>query len=106
MVIDIEQEAIELMKKELPLVTTMTLKKIPGEIDTPLQEIFEIEDISDAAEVCFKAFNIKHENFDLDNYYPWHSKGFFSRKEPKQDKQALTIRMFAESAKAGRWLYD
>jgi Protein of unknown function (DUF1493) len=102
----IEQQVIELFKKELPLVTTMTFKKIPVEVDSVLQDNFGFEDISDAADAYFKAFDVNYDNFDWGNYFPWKEKGFFSSKEPVQNKKPLTIRMFAESAKAGRWLYD
>lgn len=93
-------------KKELPLVTTITFKKIPVEVDSALQNNFVFEDISDATDAYFKAFNVNYDNFYWSNYFPWKEKGLFSRKEPIQNKKPLTIRMFAESAKAGRWLYD
>ncbi|WP_145522924.1 DUF1493 family protein [Yersinia bercovieri] len=103
---DVEQQVIELFKKELPLVTTITFRKISIEVDSILQEIFGFEDISDAADAYFKAFEVNYDNFDWGNYFPWKAKRFFSSKEPVQDKKPLTIRMFIESAKAGRWLYD
>ncbi|CNL66966.1 DUF1493 family protein [Yersinia aldovae] len=103
---DIEQRVIELFKKELPLVTTVTLKKIPVEVDSVLQNNFSFEDISDATDAYFRAFNVTYDNFYWGNYFPWKGKGFFSSKEPVQDKKPLTIKMFIESAKAGRWLYD
>ncbi len=103
---DIEQRVIELFKKELPLVTTITFKKIPIKVDSVLQENFDFEDISDAADSYFKVFEVIYDNFDWRNYFPWKGKGFFSSKDPIQGKKPLTIRMFVESAKAGRWLYD
>ncbi|MGP2469143.1 MULTISPECIES: DUF1493 family protein [Yersinia] len=103
---NIEQQVIEFFKKELPLVTTITFKKIPVEVDSVLQNNFGFEDISDATDAYFKAFNVTYDNFYWSNYFPWKEKGLFSRKEPIQNKKPLTIRMFAESAKAGRWLYD
>ncbi|WP_139803542.1 DUF1493 family protein, partial [Cronobacter sakazakii] len=41
---------------------------------------------------------------DLTVYYPWKIPRLFSRKPVIQDKPPLTIRMFVESVKAGRWL--
>ncbi|WP_367143801.1 DUF1493 family protein [Pantoea stewartii] len=45
---------------------------------------------------------------NIDNDYPWKMSWFFRKgftTEPvKQDKNLLTVKMFAESVKAGRWL--
>ncbi|EOC1327658.1 DUF1493 family protein [Cronobacter dublinensis] len=91
--------------KELPRVTSFTLKKQEPDIDTPLQEIFEVEDIAEMAQTLFSHFGIEHSCFDLTAYFPWKTPGLFSRKPVIQDKTPLTIRMFVESVKAGRWLY-
>ncbi|CCJ83692.1 DUF1493 family protein [Cronobacter dublinensis] len=91
--------------KELPRVTSFTLKKQVPDIDTPLQEIFEVEDIAEMAQTLFSYFGTEHSCFDLTAYFPWKTPGLFSRKPVIQDKTPLTIRMFVESVKAGRWLY-
>ena len=103
---NIEQQVIEFFKKELPLVTTITFKKIPVEVDSALQNNFVFEDISDVTDAYFKAFNVNYDNFYWGDYFPWKEKELFSRKEPIQYKKPLTIRMFAESAKVCHWLYD
>ncbi|EOI3505448.1 DUF1493 family protein [Cronobacter dublinensis] len=90
---------------ELPRVTSFTLKKQEPDIDTPLQEIFEVEDIAEMAQTLFSHFGTEHSRFDLTAYFPWKTPGLFSRKPVIQDKTPLTIRMFVESVKAGRWLY-
>ncbi|MDI7382869.1 DUF1493 family protein [Cronobacter dublinensis] len=91
--------------KELPRVTSFTLKKQEPDIDTPLQEIFEVEDIAEMAQSLFSHFGTEHSRFDLTAYFPWKTPELFSRKPVIQDKTPLTIRMFVESVKAGRWLY-
>ncbi|EOL8970540.1 DUF1493 family protein [Cronobacter dublinensis] len=90
---------------ELPRVTSFTLKKQEPDIDTPLQEIFEVEDIAEMAQTLFSHFGTEHSRFDLTAYFPWKTPGLFSRKPVIQDKTPLTIRMFVESVKAGRWVY-
>ncbi|ELQ6171245.1 DUF1493 family protein [Cronobacter dublinensis] len=91
--------------KELPRVTSFTLKKQEPDLDSPLQEMFEVEDITEMAQTLFSHFGTEHSRFDLTAYFPWKTPGLFSRKPVIQDKAPLTIRMFVESVKAGRWLY-
>ncbi|EGT5713271.1 DUF1493 family protein [Cronobacter dublinensis subsp. dublinensis] len=92
--------------KELPRVTSFTLKKQEPDLDSPLQEMFEVEDIAEMAQTLFSHFGTEHSRFDLTAYFPWKTPGLFSRKPVIQDKTPLTIRMFMESVKAGRWLYE
>ncbi|ELY4003158.1 DUF1493 family protein [Cronobacter dublinensis] len=91
---------------ELPRVTSFTLKKQEPDLDSPLQEMFEVEDIAEMAQTLFSHFGTEHSRFDLTAYFPWKTPGLFSRKPVIQDKTPLTIRMFVESVKAGRWLYE
>ncbi|WP_105743906.1 DUF1493 family protein [Cronobacter dublinensis] len=90
--------------KELPRVTSFTLKKQEPDLDSPLQEMFEVEDIAEMAQTLFSHFGTEHSRFDLTAYFPWKTPGLFSRKPVIQVKAPLTIRMFVESVKAGRWL--
>ncbi|AHM73534.1 DUF1493 family protein [Yersinia hibernica] len=103
---DVELLVIDFLKKEHSLIATIIFKRILVEVDSVLLSNFGFEDISDATATCLKAFNVNYDNFYWSNYFPWKEKGFFSFKEPVQDKTPLTIKMFTESAKAGRWLYD
>lgn len=90
---------------ELPLVTTLFLKRVGIDDDAVLQELFEVEDITEMADTFFRYFNIPVDGFSVDNYYPWQGKSAFLCKKITQSKSPLTIRMFIESARAGRWLY-
>ncbi|EOL8936152.1 DUF1493 family protein [Cronobacter dublinensis] len=98
-----DKEIQAMILKELPLVTSFTLKIQTPDIDSPLQETFEAEDIAEMAQALFSHFRTEHSRFDLTVYYPWKTPRVFSRKRVIQDKQPLTIRMFVESVKAGRW---
>ncbi|WP_336748604.1 DUF1493 family protein [Pantoea vagans] len=98
-------EVREFVLRELPLVTTLLLKKIKVGDDDILQELFEADDIADMAETFFRCFNVQPAGFTPAAYFPWKTRSFFSRKPLKQEKSPLTIRMFMESAAAGRWLF-
>ncbi|EKM0363505.1 DUF1493 family protein [Cronobacter turicensis] len=101
-----DKEIEAMILKELPRVTSFTLKTQQHDIDSPLQETFEAEDIAEMAQALFSHFGTEHSCFDLAAYYPWKTSGWFSRKPVTQDKPLLTIRMFVASVKAGRWLYE
>ncbi|EPT6930864.1 DUF1493 family protein [Cronobacter malonaticus] len=101
-----DEDIQSMILKELPLVTSLTLKKQEPDLDSPLQEVFEVEDIAEMAQTLFSHFGTEHSRFDLAAYFPWKTQGLFSRKPVIQDKPPLTIRMFVESVKAGRWLYE
>jgi Protein of unknown function (DUF1493). len=90
---------------ELPLVTTLFLKKVPVGDEVALQEIHEADDVAEMAEKYFRYFQVQPDGFSIANYYPWQMKSIFSCKTVVQKKPPLTIRMFIESARAGRWLY-
>lgn len=87
---------------ELPLVTTLFLKKIQISDDVALQEIHEADDVQDMAEKYFHQFHVQPAGFSIHHYYPWKTKS----KSCEKDKPPLTIRMFIESARSGRWLYQ
>lgn len=101
----LEKDVRHFIEKKLPVVTTLFLKKVAIDEDEPLQSMHEWDDVGDMAEAYFQHFNVKADKFSLRNYYPWEA-SLFKRKKQNLNKSALTIRMFIESAKAGRWLYD
>lgn len=95
----------EFILRELPLVTTFLLKKIEVGNNDILQEQYEADDIAEMAEKFFKEFDVQPAGFNLAAHFPWKTSSLFSRDSVKQDKKPLTIRMFIESASAGRWLF-
>lgn len=56
-----------------------------------------------------KKCGIDVSGIDFSAYYPWEKQWFFPKwfpKKPiKQTVKPLTVKMFAESARAGGWLY-
>ncbi|MFW0700180.1 DUF1493 family protein [Pantoea sp. R13S299] len=95
----------EFILRELPLVTTFLLKKIEVGDDDILQEQYEADDIAEMAKKFFDDFDVQPAGFNPGAYFPWKTSSLFSRVPVKQNKKPLTIRMFIESARAGRWLF-
>lgn len=90
--------------------TTITMDPIYIQLDTPLQSYAEYNELGDAIEKYDDVFNVDISSLNMDNYYPWKLEWFFrkwlTKKPVKQVSQSLTFRIFAESARAGNWLYD
>ncbi|MHA7845635.1 DUF1493 family protein [Serratia sp. D1N4] len=105
-----DEEILEFFRGELSLMVTWKFKPIPIELDTPLQSYAEWDELPYAIDDYSKKFGIDTSVIDYNAYYPWQTESFFRKwltKEPlQQTVKPLTVRMFAESAKAGRWLYD
>ncbi|MDU6410753.1 MAG: DUF1493 family protein [Yersiniaceae bacterium] len=103
-------KVLAFFRKELSLMTTLTMKPILIDLDTPLQSYAAADELGDAIEKYDEVFGVDVSELDMVHYYPWKLGWFFRKwitKEPiKQVSKPLTVRMFAESAKAGRWLYD
>ncbi len=103
-------DVLAFFRNELSLMSTLTMSPIPIELDTPLQGYADCDELSDAIEKYDSVFGVDVSILDMKHYYPWKLEWFFRKwftKRPlKQVSKPLTVRMFAESAKAGRWLYD
>ncbi|WP_432372741.1 DUF1493 family protein [Pantoea allii] len=105
-----DEQVLDFFRQKLPQIRTFSFKIVPLEINDPLQEYAELDDLVEAIDQYSDQFNIDVSTFNIDNYYPWKTPWFFRawfKKEPvKQHRQPLTVKMFAESAKAGTWLYQ
>ncbi|MFI8418721.1 DUF1493 family protein [Serratia sp. NPDC078593] len=101
----IDDKVRNFIPHELPLVTTLFLKRVSVDDDAVLQELFDVEDVAEMAEAFFRHFHIPAGDFSIESYYPWNGKSAFLYKRITQNKSPLMIRMFIESARAGRWLY-
>ena len=103
-------EVLEFFRKELSLMTTITMDPLYLQLDTPLQSYAEYDELGDAIEKYDEVFSIDISALNMDRYYPWKVEWFFrkwfTKRSIKQVSEPLTVRMFAESAKAGQWLYD
>ena len=105
-----DEEVLSFFRKELPTLATMKLKPILLELDDILQEYAPADDLARAIDKYDEQFNVDVSKLNFDHYYPWEIPWFFrkwfTKKPVKQVTKPLTVRMFAGSAKAGRWLYD
>ena len=69
------------------------------------------DDLHSAFNRYEKEFNVDLSDVNWTPYFPWQNTPLFQRwfKLKRDDVEAnrlpLTVRMFAESAKAGKWLY-
>lgn len=101
---------LNFFRDALPELGTLTFKRIPLQIDDILQDYADFDDLSYAINQYAKKFGIDVSVIDFNAYYPWNIAWFFRSwftKEPiEQISKPLTVRMFAESAKAGYWLYE
>lgn len=105
-----DEQVLDFFRKNLPEQATLKFKPVPLQPDDVLQDYCDSDDVIYAINDAIDQFNIEASNLNLDNYFPWYSEWFFrkwfTKKPLKQISKPLTVRMFAESAKAGRWLYD
>jgi len=105
-----DEDVLDFFRRELPLVTSLRLKPVQLKPDTILQEYAEVEDLAQAIDRYADKFGIDVSVLNIENYFPWEIPWFFrkwfTKKSVKQSRKPLTVAMFAESAKAGRWLYD
>ena len=105
-----EQDVLTFFRNELPVLGTFTGKLIPLQLDDILQDYTEDDDLAFCMDKFSIQFHVDITRMNYNAYYPWFRTWFFRKwftnKPVKQISKPLTVRMFAESAKAGRWLYD
>ena len=105
-----DEKVLNYFRRQLPVVKSLLMKSIPLDADTILQEYAEVEDLALAIDKFSEEFDIDVSSLNIENYLPWNIPWFFrswfTEKTVTQSKKTLTVRMFAESAKSGRWLYD
>ncbi|MFJ3458827.1 DUF1493 family protein [Scandinavium goeteborgense] len=106
----IEDEVLTFFRRELPEQATWAFKSIPLQPDDILQDYCDSDDIIYAINKFFDEFCLDPETMNLDNYFPWKTPYFFrkwfTQKPLVQSSKPLKVRMFAEAARAGRWLND
>lgn len=105
-----DDSMLSFFREKLPQQATLTFKPIPLELDDVLQNYCDSDDVIYAINECFEEFFLDTAGMNLDHYFPWRTPWFFrkwfTQKPLEQTSKPLTVRMFAESARAGRWLYD
>ncbi|WP_428943514.1 DUF1493 family protein [Pantoea sp. FN060301] len=110
--ISIEEQVLSFFRDELSIVMSDDWKEIPLELDTLLQDYAEGDEFPYAVEDYGKRFDVDVSDIHWRHYFPWENLPLLTRwfktkrKEVEKTRKPLTVRMFAESAKAGRWIYD
>jgi len=107
-----DEEVLAFFREKSSLMTTWAMKPIPIEFDTVLQEYSPMDELPYTIDEFGTKFNVDLTNVSWSKYFPSETLSLFERWfhadkfEVLQTRKPLTVRMFAESAKAGRWLYD
>jgi len=94
---DTETDVLKFFRDNLPEQGTFTGKRIPLEIDDVLQDYTDLDDVIYAIERFEKEYLIE---VNTGNYFP------FTKEPVKQISKSLTVRMFDEAVKAGKWIHD
>ncbi|ELY4720640.1 DUF1493 family protein [Cronobacter sp. 153480017-3] len=107
----ITDEILALFREEIPGYLDRNWKEVPLELDSDLYDCPR-DDLEDAIRKYKERFNISLEDLNWSLYFPWEYKSCLQRwfklnkQEVELTRRPLTIRMFAASAQAGKWLYD
>jgi len=108
----IEESVFAFFKEEFPdRKILFSSKMVILKKDAPLQE-FEDEAYFLAVfiEKYMERFNVEIDEINWDVYYPYEEiylwDWILGRKHKIIRRKALTVEMFFESAKAGKWLYE
>ncbi|EIC00076.1 DUF1493 family protein [Pantoea sp. Sc1] len=105
-----DNEVLTFFQDELPILGWLPTKDNAVGFDDVLQDYTEQEDLIISIEKFGKEFDIDLSRMDIDRYFPWKTPWFFRKwftnKAIIQTKKPLTVKMFADSAKAGKWLYE
>ncbi|WON78507.1 DUF1493 family protein [Serratia sp. UGAL515B_01] len=109
-----DEEVLEFFRNELSTPVNWKWKAIPLELDTHLQDYSAPDELPYAINDFGKKFGVDVSKIDMDRYCPIIKipllkriiKGREIMENIVSSRPPFTIRMFAESAKAGRWLYD
>ena len=109
--VPISEEVLALFRKEISADVGGGWNEIPLELD---DDLFDApgDDLHDALDKFEDRFNVDLSAVKWSSYFPWENTPRLTRwfKAKREDvessRKPSTIRMFAESAKAGKWLYD
>lgn len=105
-----DKQVLTFFRDALSPRVTWLFKPIPVELDTPLQSYAEWDELPCAIEDFRIKFSVDTSVINFDHYYPWENettlRKIFKRRARLTQTRSLTIRMFAESARAGKWLFD
>ncbi|HFD3845969.1 TPA: DUF1493 family protein [Serratia marcescens] len=106
-----DEEVLAFFRDELSTPVSWAGKVEHLELDTPLQDYAEGDELPYANNDYDKKFGVDVSIIDMSIYYPWENLSLrerwfkYKKADVNKTRKPLTVRMFAESAKAGRWLY-
>ncbi|CRY67047.1 Protein of uncharacterised function (DUF1493) [Yersinia kristensenii] len=109
---NIEEEVLDFFRDNISVSIGEDGSDIPLEFDTILQDYAEGDDFIYTIEEYDKKFGVDISKINFTYYFPWENLPLFTRwfkadrKEVEKTRKPLTVRMFAESAKTGKWIYD
>lgn len=106
----IQDDVLSLFRQEIPGYLDCHWKEIPLTLDS---DLFDApgDDFEDAITRYQAVYNVDLSIVDWSCYFPWQNTPLrvrwfrAKRKDVEKTKLPLTVRMFAESAEAGKWLY-
>ncbi|KGT95649.1 cytoplasmic protein [Erwinia typographi] len=109
-----ETDVLEFFRGELSVPVSFKTGRVPLEMDTVLQDYAELDELPYAIDDYSEKFSVDISAMNIQAYYPSVEASLFSRlfksrqinDDMKRIRKPLTVRMFTESAKAGKWLYD
>lgn len=107
----IQDQVLELFQKELSTCSDKNRKEIIPGLDYDLFDAAG-DDLHEALDKFEKVFNVDLSDVKWSGYFPWENTPLLTRwfkakrADVEKNRKPLTIKMFAESAKAGKWLYD
>ena len=109
-----DADVLAFFREELSRPVNRKLRAVPLELETLLQDYAAADELPYVINDYCNKYGVDISAMDMRNYFPWEnlpfSQRFFKGRSFKNmvtaKRKALTVKMFAESAKAGRWLYD
>ena len=109
-----DDEVLNFFRNELSVPVNWKWRPIRLELDTHLQDYCAPDELPFVIEDFGKKFGIDVSEIDMNYFCPIIKIPFLKRlaggREIKRkivsERPLFTVRMFAESAKAGKWLYD
>jgi hypothetical protein len=107
----IADEVLEMFRDEISRELDENWKEILLEMDS---DLFSApgDDLHSALDRYEKEFKVDLSGVHWKRYFPWQNTPLLTRwfKAKREEVEAtrlpLTVRMFAESAEAGKWLYE
>lgn len=107
----IQNQVLDLFKEEISTSLDKNWKEIPLELDYDLFDASG-DDLHEALDKFEKEFNVDLSKVRWPSYFPWENTPILirwfklKREDVERTRKPLTVKMFAESAEAGKWLYD